>query len=129
VYDFLQNHINFSQIQKTPIDVDYLCKYVKQISIENHPKEYKTKSSLRFIRPLQKFEKCFLLFKRDTRFFLDSTADKYGNAKTEFQLPKSYKLDLNLFDDEDYAKFIKNCKGIELRGKNMKNWKIVCDNY
>ena len=82
------------------IDLDYLCKYVKQIFLENHPKDYKTKSSLRFIKPLQKFEKCFLLFKRDTRFFLDPNADQYGNAKTEFQLPKSYKLDLNLFDDE-----------------------------
>ncbi len=54
------------------IDVNYLCKYVKQLYLENHVKDYKTQSSLRFIRPLQKLESCFLLFKRDTRFFFDT---------------------------------------------------------
>jgi len=82
------------------IDIDYLCKYVKQFHIENHLKGTKTQSSMRYIIPLQKMEKCFRLFKRDTRFFFDLSKDQYGNPKTEFQSPKSYKLDLNYFDDE-----------------------------
>ena len=39
-------------------------KLFQDISIENHSKDYKTKSSLRLIKPLQKFKKCFLLFIR-----------------------------------------------------------------
>jgi hypothetical protein len=81
------------------IDVNYLCKYVKQFYIENHAKGAKTQASLRFIRPIQKLESCFLLFKRDTRFFMDISKDKYGNFKSEFQEPKS-NINLNYFDDE-----------------------------
>jgi hypothetical protein len=40
----------------------------------------------------------------------------------------SFNILLNMFDDEDYVKFIRNCRSIELRGKNMKNWKYRCEN-
>jgi hypothetical protein len=64
------------------VDLDYLCKYVKQFHIKNQ----NHKSSLKFIITLEKLGKCFDLFKRDT--------------KTEFQAPKIVKIDMNLFNYE-----------------------------
>jgi hypothetical protein len=86
------------------LNVDYLCKYVKQFVLETHTpeivpnvKSVKLKEALKLMRDL---EKCFLLFHRDTRFFKEGKIGKYGFWKTEFQEPKEYKIPLIEYKDE-----------------------------
>jgi len=86
------------------VNVDYLCKYVKQIMFETHTpeivpdvKSVPLKEALKLMRSL---EKCFLLFHRDTRFYKEGKAGKYGFWKTEFQEPIEYKIPLNEFKNE-----------------------------
>ena len=87
------------------LNTDYLCRNVKQFMIETHPilknSLYSYKHTLKMLNVLRKLEQCFLLFRRDTRFFLEFSSDLDGNgAKTEFQKPITFKLDLNHFSNE-----------------------------
>ncbi len=86
------------------VNVDYLCKYVKQFMLETHTPEINLnvfnvplEGALKLMRSL---EKCFLLFHRDTRFYKDGKVGKYGFWKTEFQEPIEYKIPLNEFKNE-----------------------------
>lgn len=74
------------------LDMDYVCRFVKQFMI-------KTSLKIRF-NDLVKLEKCFFLFRRDTRFYIHRTDDEYRGLLSEFQQPNGFKLDLKLFGDE-----------------------------
>jgi len=75
----------------TNFDIDYACKYFKQFMLETHPTD--TMFDPLELKKLRKLEKCFLLFHRDTRFFVT-------NDKTEFQLHEEFQLDLEPFENE-----------------------------
>ena len=81
------------------LDVDYMCKYVKQFMLETHPTfvfpSVQTNPN-DHLRSLRKFEKCFRLFHRDTRFF--KRDDPY--YRSEFQEPISHMIALNDFKTE-----------------------------
>lgn len=86
------------------LDMNYICKYVKQFAIETHtfninPNKLNT-TSLEPLSLLRKLEKCFSLFHRDTRLFKEFINGPYGFQKTEFQYPRRYKLPLDLFNSE-----------------------------
>ena len=82
------------------LDIGYWCEYVKQFYVETHPSEPRNGIAKNWLPLLRKLEKCFLLFHRDTRFF--AIGDYYygGNIQSEFQPPRPYKVDLNMFIDE-----------------------------
>ena len=86
------------------VNVDYLCKYVKQFMLETHTPEINPnvfnvnfQGALKLLRTL---EQCFLLFHRDTRFYRDAMVGKYGFWKTEFQEPIVHKIDLKEWKSE-----------------------------
>ena len=89
---------DFSAISS--LNLDYICKYVKQFMIETHPTTYHYDYTLKMMNLMFKLEKCFLLFRRDTRFFMEHSADQFGSTKTEFQEPITFKLDLKHFSNE-----------------------------
>ena len=66
------------------MDMDYACKYFKQILFETHASNRGTMSMIQTLELLQKLEKCFLLFRRDTRMYADYTVTELG-ILTEFQ--------------------------------------------
>jgi hypothetical protein len=76
------------------LDVDYLCKYVKQFMLETHLNIKDTGFEL-----LIKFEKCFYMFRRDTRFYKDYSLQGTGFA-TEFQNTNGYLLQIKEFKNE-----------------------------
>jgi hypothetical protein len=80
------------------IDMDYLCKYVKQFVLETHlnmPRQL-----------LYKVEKCFYLFHRDTRFFQTSHQGPTGHL-TEWQKPGGHSINVQKFLNElDLASFM-----------------------
>ena len=50
---------------------------------------------------MRRFEKCFRLFHRDTRFYRERAPEGlYTNWKTEFPEPITYKIDLNEWKSE-----------------------------
>ena len=86
------------------LDVDYMCKYVKQFMLETHtPQVNPNVFNLNLeqaLRVMRKLERCFLLYHRDTRFYRDFGQGTYAVWKTEFQEPITYKIDLNEFKSE-----------------------------
>jgi hypothetical protein len=83
------------------IDVDYLCKYVKQFMLETHP--YKmSPAKARLL--LNKLEKCFLLFRRDAKFYHVFNFGPTG-LLTEFQSKASISL-AGFPTEMDLAQFI-----------------------
>lgn len=82
-------------------DIEYVCRYVKQFVIETHPDLYPDSVNL-----VRKLNACFVLFRRDTRFFKDPTIGPSGYY-TEFTNPNGYLLQLKDFKDEiDLANFM-----------------------
>lgn len=75
------------------LDIEYACKYIKQLMFESH-------ENLRF-RDLEKLEQCFLLFRRDTRFFRNFKEYPQG-VLTEFQAPDGYKINVTEYHNETY---------------------------
>lgn len=77
------------------LDMTYACKYIKQIMFETH-------MNVKF-EEMVKLEKCFFLFKRDTRFYMSMKKHaKYGYL-SEFQLingTAGFKLDLTPYRDD-----------------------------
>jgi hypothetical protein len=101
VIDIFKMDIEYSDLSTLKsLNIDYLCRYVKQLMIETHPINYKIENILEMLNVLRKLEKCFLLFKRDTRFFLQYNKDEYGSSMTEFQDPKGFLLNLKYFSNE-----------------------------
>ena len=79
------------------LDIDYACKYIKQILLETHPGFKGIPSLLR-----NRIERCFSLFRRDHRFFLGHIREPVGFI-TEWQRPVSdpFFLDISQFKDEN----------------------------
>jgi hypothetical protein len=77
------------------LNMSYACKYIKQLVFETHW------GTMRFSE-LVKLEQCFLLFRRDTRFFLNNEASPDLGMLTEFQLPNGFRLDLKSFYNETF---------------------------
>lgn len=75
------------------LDMDYACKYFKQFMFESH-------KNFRF-QDLVKFEQCFFLFYRHTRFFIQDDGNTPTGYRTEFQ-QNAFHLDLSLFKNESY---------------------------
>lgn len=73
-------------------DMEYACKYIKQIIFETH-KNFNFQN-------LVKLEECFYLFYRHTRFFIGDLFNQPTGILTEFQNPTGYKLNLALFGNE-----------------------------
>ena len=86
------------------LNIDYMCKYVKQFMLETHTPEVNPNTfNLNLeqsLKVMRKLEKCFRLFHRDTRFYKDQGSGLYAFYKTEFQEPITYKIDLNEFKSE-----------------------------
>ena len=82
------------------IDMDYMCKYVKQFMIETHIWKLKPGAALQFRDDMRRLEKCFRMFTRYTRIYQEFKNGPYGFQKTEFQEPKTYNLALKDFKDE-----------------------------
>ena len=87
------------------LDVDYMCKHVKQFMLETHTPEISAAGIFNLHMPealevMRKLEKCFLLFHRDTRFYRDNRNGAYGFWKSEFQEPFVHKIDVNEFKSE-----------------------------
>ena len=78
-------------------DAEYMCKYVKQLAIETHPRSQVACALLR-----KTIGTCFSLFHRDHRFF--SYPEIYGplGILSEWHYPKSapYKLDIGKYKSE-----------------------------
>lgn len=75
-------------------DINYLCKYVKQLMMETH-------GNFRF-SDLVMLERCFLMFRRDTRFFEHKDITPTLGLLTEFQLPDGFNLNLKPFRNENF---------------------------
>jgi hypothetical protein len=69
---------------------DILCKYLKQIAMETHPRK---KSVVKNFKIIKSLEVCFSLYRRDHRFYMTN------NAKSEWQMG-NFKLPLSNFKDE-----------------------------
>lgn len=80
------------------LDMEYACRYFKQLLFETHHN---------FIfKDLVKLEKCFRLFRRDTRFHSSNLHGPTGHL-TEFQYPKEWNLNLKMFKNEiDLAEYM-----------------------
>jgi hypothetical protein len=76
------------------LDMNYACKYIKQIMFETH-------ANVRF-DDLEKLEECFVLFRRDTRFFEEVIYDARLGYLTEFQKPKGFNLNLTSYFNDTY---------------------------
>jgi hypothetical protein len=64
------------------MDMDYACKYFKQILFETHWRNIPD-SNFENLALLKKLEKCFWLFHRDTRFYAELESEQ--KWLTEFQ--------------------------------------------
>ena len=86
-WDFLAN-----------LDVDYACQYFKQIMFETHMRgpngemnfdldKFNPDWNLKNFKTIQRLERCFLLFHRDTRFFVPGKLYSTNlGCLTEFQM-------------------------------------------
>lgn len=74
------------------LDMDYACKYFKQMVFETH-------KNMRF-GDLVKLEQCFYLFRRDTRFFEYMVHHPQLGALSEFQAPEGFKINVAAYGDE-----------------------------
>ena len=97
VIDILKMDIEMGEwIVLEELRVNYMCKYVKHFILETHAAfifpTVKTDSA-RHIHLLRKFEKCFSLFHRNTRFFKTP-------GRSEFQWPIKYKVPLKNYKTE-----------------------------
>jgi hypothetical protein len=85
------------------LDMDYMCKYVKQFMLEIHIKHRKIAREL-----MSRLERCFYLFHRDTRFYMHE-GDGPTGYMSEFQLRGNVAIEIRHFqDDLDMVDFIFN---------------------
>ena len=106
------------------LNMSYACKYIKQYVLETHPPAGHSKENFKYEDGLyslmRKLEECFLLFHRDTRFFI---GDKHGTPTghvTEFQNNEGYLLQLKYFENEiNLAQFMFNYGELYFVNKNF----------
>jgi hypothetical protein len=77
------------------MDMDYACKYFKQIAFETHIPTIR----VNILKVLRRLEKCFLLFRRDPKFYKKFSSEPYGFLMTEWQLD-GFLLDIKEFKNE-----------------------------
>ncbi len=87
------NIVGIEQNVLEHLNIDYACKYFKQILIETHSSDLK--SSVLFDL-LKRIGKCFSLFHRDTRFI----GPKYGGEIFKEAAKKSFHINLAHFENE-----------------------------
>lgn len=110
----LENIIEIIQLKEKVIDVlkidiergevdvlenfnlDYACKYFKQFVLETHPVN---DLDVYIYKLLLKLEKCFLLFRRDTRFFRGDSFGPTGNI-IEYQRLNGWNLNIKNYKNE-----------------------------
>ena len=85
------------------VNVDYLCKYVKQFLLETHTAENNRKvynlPNKGSIILLQRLEKCFLLYHRKSFFFKVSNDDYNFNHQLKYLVEfKQWENELEIFD-------------------------------
>ena len=106
------------------LNMSYACKYIKQFVLETHPPAGHSKNNFKYEDELyslmRKLEACFLLFHRNTRFFI---GDKHGTPTghvTEFQNNEGYLLQLKYFGNEiNLAQFMFNYGELYFVNKNF----------
>ena len=106
------------------LNMSYACKYIKQYVFETHPPIGHTVENFQYeedLYPLmRKLEECFLLFHRNTRFFI---GDKHGTPTgqmTEFQNEEGFLLQLKYFGNEiNLAQFMFNYGELYFVNKNF----------
>jgi hypothetical protein len=81
------------------LDMNYACKYFKQFVFEGHFYSNQKSKIWATYKLIKKLELCFLLFHRDTRFFLRDTWGETGHM-TEFQNPNEFKLEIKEYESE-----------------------------
>ena len=64
------------------IDMDYACKYFKQILFETHWRN-ELDSNFENLEMLKKLEKCFRLFHRNSRFYIDIHSEVKWLSKSQ----------------------------------------------
>lgn len=100
------------------LDMDYACKYFKQMLFETHPKR-NVKTRDRY-DDLLKLEECFYLFRRDTRFFQNFHPDRKMGFVTEFQARNGFNIDVTKFANEtDMAEFMFSTGEFYFANKNF----------
>ena len=82
------------------LNIEYACKYFKQFCLETHP----FYNPYHMLELLRKLDKCFLLFRRETRF-LKGSGLNFSNQETEFQ---SKKFRIDLFEYKNEIELINN---------------------
>ena len=87
------------------LNMNYACKYIKQFVLETHPPEGHAKDTIKydedFYKIMRKLEQCFLLYHRNTRFFIGDKIDTPTGHITEFQNEdEGYLLQLKHFKNE-----------------------------
>ena len=106
------------------LNMSYACKYIKQFVLETHPPADITKDNIKYESVLyllmRKLEECFLLFHRNTRFFI---GDRHGTPTghmTEFQNNDGFLLQLKSFKNEiNLAQFMFNYGELYFINKNF----------
>jgi hypothetical protein len=81
------------------LDMNYACQYFKQFVFEGHFVSNEKSRIWAAYKLIKKLEICFLLFHRDTRFFMHETWGETGHM-TEFQNPNEFKLEIKGFESE-----------------------------
>ena len=83
------------------LDMEYMCKYVKQFLIETHAPSPRPpeKDPIRHWKILKRLEKCFSLFYRHPRFFIGDKTMAFGPA-SEWQRPDGFQLEIKRFKNE-----------------------------
>ena len=78
------------------MDMDYSCKYYKQIVFETHIPVVQVD----ILRVLRRLEKCFLLYRRDPKFYKKFSRHPYGFLMTEWQLEEGFSINIKEFKNE-----------------------------
>ena len=79
------------------MDLDYACKYFKQIAFETHIPNFQ----VNILRVMRRLEKCFLLFRRDPKFYKEFSFHPHGFLMTEWQLEKGFLINIKEFKNEN----------------------------
>jgi hypothetical protein len=93
----LNDILRYNKLIDKQIDVDYACKYFKQVLVET-----RSPNVQQIWAELRRLEKCFLLFLRHTRFYLGYEFANTGHM-TEFQAKSEFTFKTSFFRDEIFT--------------------------